>query len=285
METIDNVIIIDYSDIKRSADSNAAHISENTMNTWQRGRGQEEKKADTELGKLAEDAVITALENLHIKNYHSYDNFRSDGFTKHAPFDGVFVENMTQKISNLINQGVEKEGSKLSAETRNKLRLDQVFTVEVKSTRLTQKYREKAGFTSYSDMKSIEALVQSLLQSYDFITYPFFTRYGDMTYLQYCMFAEKRLNTGKTGNELKEHIREIELDNADDIYIRVFMDEENSKALVMGWIDRVKLFSPPETKKLVLPGKSEVPLYFAKSLVQGESLKTISQIFDKKTND
>ncbi len=277
---LQNVVVIDYSDITSSKTVNVSDIVNHTVNTWQYGRSYVEKQKDTELGKLAEDAVISVFNQLGIEGYHSYDSFRGDEFKLHAPFDGVFTEKLTKEIIDFINESVQEEGNRLSIETRNQLRSYNAYTVEVKSTRLASKYKQRANFSTYDNIDSLTRLVDSLM-NLDYLTYPHFTRYGDMSFNQYCNFVEKRLNTGLSGDDLFNYIKNLELSYATDIYIRVFMDEVEKKALVMGWIDRNTFFNPPETHKLILPGKSEVPLYFVKALKKGFNIKLLKNILKK----
>lgn len=277
---LQNVVVIDYSDIITSKSVNVSDIVNHTVNTWQYGRSYIEKQKDTELGKLAEDAVISVFNKLGIEGYHSYDSFRADEFKLHAPFDGVFTENLTHEIIDFINNAVQEEGNRLSIETRNTLRKFKTYTVEVKSTRLAPKYKQRANFSSYDNAESLMRLIESLM-NLDYLTYPHFTRYGDMSFNQYCNYVEKRLNTGLSSDELYNYIKNLELSYATDIYIRVFMDEVEKKALVMGWIDRNTFFNPPETHKLILPGKSEVPLYFVKSLKKGFNIRLLKNILKK----
>lgn len=276
-----SIHIVDYSAIKKTTDSEVRDIVANTVNTWQRGRSEKEKTADTQLGKLAEDVVMATLSAIGINNYYSYDGFRNDNFKLHAPFDGVFCANLTKDMALIINNAVRTEGPHLSAKTRNFLREKGIKTVEIKSTRLTDKYKERNNFTSYSDTYGLERLYNYLM-TLDYLTYPYYTRYGDMTYSEYCNYVERRIKTGLSGSKLENHIRQIELDNATDIYIRVFMDESEQKALVMGWIDRDTFFSPPETQKLFKRFKSEVPLYFVKALKNGYPLESLTST--SKTN-
>ena len=277
MLSIGNCIIIDYKDVVQSAKNDVDNIAEHTVNTWQYGRSYAEKLADTQLGKFAEDVVITIFDRLNIDGYYSYDSFRTDNFKIHAPFDGILTKNFSQQLVDLINDSVQKEGNRLSIATREAIRKFNAHTVEIKSTRLAPKYKDRAGFTSYSDDKSIERLINYLM-GLDFLNYPYFTRYGDMSYEKYCLFVEQRIKTGLGIDALKEKVRELELLHSTDIFIRVFMDEPNQKAIVMGWIDRNKFFTPPETHKLILPGKSEVPLYFVKSLRYGYPLLKLKEL-------
>jgi len=169
---IGNALIVDYSDITTSNNSIINNIVNNTVNTWQQDRGYLEKQRDTQLGKLAEDAVICVFNNLKISNYHSYDDFRSDEFKDHAPFDGIFIENLDNEIIEFINNAVKNEGSRLSSDTREQLRKYNAYTVEVKSTRLAQKYKDRANFHDYNNANEVKNLVDSLM-NLDYLTYPF----------------------------------------------------------------------------------------------------------------
>lgn len=277
MINIGNCIILDYNDVVQSAKNEVDNIARHTVNTWQYGRSYAEKLDDTKLGKFAEDVVITILNRLNIDGYYSYDSFRSDNFKIHAPFDGILSKNFSKQLVDLINEKVQEEGNRLSIDTREAIRNLNAHTVEIKSTRLAPKYKTRAGFTSYNDKNSIERLIDYLM-GLDFLNYPYFTRYGDMSYEKYCLFVEQYIKTGLEIDALKEKVRELELLHSTDIFIRVFMDEANQKAIVMGWIDRNKFFTPPHTQKLILPGKSEVPLYFVKSLRYGYHLSKLKEL-------
>jgi hypothetical protein len=267
---IGNAILLDY-DVIEIEEINFSGLVKNTVNTWQANRSVNEKKADTELGKFAEDAVITALKILGFNCYHSYDSFRNDDFRLHAPFDGLIIKELNDELVNMINNAVVNEGPKLSIKTREEIRRHKGLTVEVKSTRLAQKYKNRASFNDYSNNEQLVRLIEEL-NSLDFLTYPHFTRYGDMTFEQYCWFVETRLRSGKRGQDLREFVKKIELDNSSDFYIRVFVDEDNKKVIILGCIDRYSFFENPRTHKLILPGKSEVPLYFVKSIKNGYPL-------------
>ena len=281
MLNIGNSTLLDYAEIKHHERENAdiAAIADNTVNTWQPWRKETEKYADTTLGKLAEDAVMTLFAKLSIAGYYPYDSFRTDGFKLHAPLDGIFSANFPRKLIDLINEDVQRSEGRLSVATREAIRAANAYSVEIKSTRLAEKYKTRAGFTSYNDAASVRSLV-GYLMNLDFLCYPHFVRCGDMTYDQYCLFAEKRLNTHLPLNELKEKVRENELLHAYDILIRVFMDEENKKAIVMGWIDRFRFFSSPILRKLPSKNKSENALYFVKPLKYGFPLRDLGKLFE-----
>ena len=148
---INNVTLMDFSDVKNHDKVNINNLVSNTANTWQVNRSEQEKKADTELGKFAENSVISALEYLGIYKYHSYDSFRTDNFKYHAPFDGLLCNNLNSELVDLINTSVKEDGNKLNSTIRGKIRNMNALTVEVKSTRLAKKYKDRASFSTYSN--------------------------------------------------------------------------------------------------------------------------------------
>ena len=173
---------------------------------------------------------------------------------------------------------IKEETSKLSAATRDRIRNMNAWTVEIKSTRLAQKYKDRAGFTTYQDRTQIARLADSL-KGLDFLTYPFFIRQGNFTFFEYCLYVNKYfLHTDLKGASLAEYVKNIELGNACDIYMRVFVDEVEKKALIMGFIDRFSFFRYPATHKLVLPGKSENALYFVKKLRDARPLTDLEHV-------
>lgn len=273
--SLKNVVIMDFEDVENISNDEVVDITKHTFNTWQKNRSMLEKRSDTQLGKFAEDAVTTAFKYYNIKNYCSYDDFRNDNFELHAPFDGVFINKSQNKIFDLVNSKVKEEGSQLSIKTRDIIRRENAFTCEIKSTRLAEKYKERANFKSYDDNNSLTRLID-YLRTLDYLNYPHFTRYGDMTYDQYCKFVRSKYNLSISDDKLNSYVREIELGYSSDIFIRVFVDEYFKKVLIMGWIDRITFLTPPETHKLILPGKSELPLYFVKSLKKGFALESLS---------
>lgn len=276
---INNIILLDFDEVEVEK-ININGLVNNTVNTWQANRSIAEKRADTEIGKFAEVAVISALKIYGTNCYYSYDSFRTDNYKLHAPFDGLLIKELKTDLVSLINKSIISEGTKLSSDTREKIRQSGGFTVEVKSTRLAQKYKDRVGFHNYENNEELKSLLNEL-NSLDFLTYPYFTRYGDMTFDQYCWFAETHyLHTYKRGQELRDYVTQIELSNAADFYIRVFVDEIEKKVLIMGCLDRYSFFAKPKTQKLVLPGKSEIPLYFVKSIKDGHPLEYMINVLN-----
>ena len=94
-----------------------------------------------------------------------------------------------------------------------------------------------------------------------------------MDYSRYCAFVERKfLKSNKEGKDLEQEVRKIELDNSIDIYVRVFIDIDEGKFFIMGWIDKETFFEEPEIRKLFLIGKSEKPIYFVHPLKDGKSI-------------
>ena len=272
-----NISIVDYSSIEMTDDFVLSKIVNHTLNTWQKDRSLQDKISDTKLGKLAENCVIECLKEYGINNYYSYDTFRKDNYNLHAPIDGVLIPDNPEKIFSIINDSVKNDGVKLSAKSRIAIRNLGARTVEIKATRIAQKYKDKVSFISYKDNDSIKRLID-YLNSLDYINYPFYKRYGYMTYDYYCVFVAHKLNIKDDRPDLESVVRQIEIDNSPDVFIRVFIDEDVKLAFIMGCIGVEEFFSPPVLKKLVQYGKSEVPLYFVKKIELGSSLRNINDV-------
>lgn len=270
---VKNVVMVDFSDYIEDFSSDE-RIALHTANTWQTNRTFKDKTKDTQLGKLAEHIVEQSFDFYGVKNYITYDSFRLDSFELHAPFDGVFYHGDMEDIARIVYEDLKVYGAKLSANTRNLLREKGVKTVEIKSTRISQKYKDKVGFKDYKESESIDKLI-SYLNSLDYIMYPFYKREGsyNYTYGDYCNYIKYRLKLDYNGKELAEEVKKIELENATDIYLRVFIDEIEKIAIVMGYITREKLLENPEIKKLIQIGKSERTIYFARRITDGFHIK------------
>lgn len=228
---------------------------------------------------IYKEAVYTLLRILGINCYFSYDEIRKDSYKLHAPFDGVFAANISNEILYSIYESVKKDGAKLSYSTRKELKLNKIITFEVKSTRLSKKYKERSSFFNYQDENSVKRLLD-YLSSLDYITYPYFTRYGDFNYFDYCMYVNKKFNLNFQEDNIEDEIKKIELKFASDIYMRVFVDEDEKKFVLMGWMTKWKLLDPPEIQKLYKTGKSEIPIYFTKSIKKGSSFDVLKLYID-----
>lgn len=282
-------IIYDYSDIAADADNTVSKIAAHTANTWQANRGAAEKGRDTKQGKQAEQAVSLFFSKYqsYVK-YISYDTIRADDYLKHAPFDGVLIntKNVTDKtiteIFAKINQEIA-EGSygNITPELRAEMHDAGIFTVEIKSTKVNDKKRSAANFSSYNDNTQIKSLLTAICQD-DFLTYPHFKRTGDCDWNSYCLYVQRRIPEllSLTGITLKNAVKEIELANMDDFYIRVYMDEIHQKALILGFITKEDFMDSPYIKKMILWGKSENAVYLAKNLSARKPLEALISLIE-----
>lgn len=277
LQLINNAIIINFDDIIADKNLNIHKLVVNTFNTWQKGRTTYQKEADTNIGKIAEFAVATAFRIFNVPIYYPYDSFRKDNFKLHAPFDALLCECLEDDLVELINSSVKKNGPKLSPEVRKQIRNFDAFTVEIKSTRLAKKYKERAHFTDYNNPKEVESLF-SELDSLDFLTYPFFLREGDLNFENYCEFVKNKIGLSSIDNDLKKDVLKIEKENSDDVYIRVFIDEDARKAIIMGWVDKKTFYENASLMKLIQKGKSEKALYFVCPLRMGRPLTDINSL-------
>ena len=290
MINVFNCIIYDYSDIVADADNTVSQIVAHTANTWQVNRGAAEKGRDTKQGKQAEQAVSLFFSKYQSSvKYISYDTIRADNYLKHAPFDGVLVN--TRKVSDKtlteifakINQEIA-EGSygNITPELRTEMHDAGIFAVEIKSTKVNEKKRSAANFSSYNDTAQIKNLLAAICQD-DFLTYPHFKRTGDCDWDSYCLYVQKRIPEffSLTGITLKNAVREIELANMDDFYIRVYMDEIHQKVLILGFITKEDFMASPYIKKMILWGKSENAVYLAKNLSARKPLEALISFMEK----
>lgn len=284
-----NCIIYDYSDIVADEDNTVSKIVAHTANTWQANRGVEEKGRDTKQGKQAEEAVSLFYSKYQSNvKYISYDTIRTDNYSKHAPFDGVLIntKNVTDKtiteIFAKINQEIE-QGSygNITPELRTEMHDAGIFTVEIKSTKVNDRKRSAVNFSSYNDNTQIKKFLTAICKD-DFLTCPHFIRTGDYDWDSYCLYVQQKIPElcSLTGITLKNAVKEIELANMDDFYIRVYMDEIYKKALILGFISKEDFMSSPYIKKMVLTGKSEDALYLARNLSARKPLEDLISLME-----
>lgn len=239
-------------------------IIENTKNTWQPNRTKEGKKNDSNLGKMAEKAVENYL-NKNNDNYYylSYDSFRNDDFKKHAPFDGLYISKDTTKekingFISLINNEVKKGNIKQNYIFKSEMIKEKIFTVEVKSTRITGRHKRK------------ENPSEELIKKDDFLIYPEHKRKSSIIqctkdYIDYCTLTKKIENYSLIP----------------DINIRVYIDEPLKKAFIIGYITKTTFVKNMEIKKMPQKGKSEDAIYWAVNLNQAKPIHNL--LLNKKT--
>ncbi|HBA45623.1 hypothetical protein A2W67_00895 [Candidatus Nomurabacteria bacterium RIFCSPLOWO2_02_40_28] len=253
-------------------------IVENTANTWQLGRSNEEKASDTSLGKIAEKVFKEfIIQNFPNYKYLSYDEFRSNNFEKHAPFDGIiFVSNKDQSIVNKyieqINYEVKNSDyGKISDGTKIGLESNGIYTVEIKSTRVAERHKR----TGSSDQN-----ISSIIMSDDFLEYPKYLRVDEfdkinnlMDYINFC--KTYRSFNCLSNSECILKMRNEEQINMRFFYVRIYIDISTRKAYIVGYIDK-NFFSQNFTlKKMVQAGKSEKALYLSLPLNNAKELSTL----------
>ena len=259
----ENIICLDY--IYKDETEKINEIVSHTVNTWQQDRTYNVKKNDTSIGKKAEDIIeYYVKKNINDLLYISYDDFRNDNFEKHAPFDGLLLSKNFNKeelfrIIQLINEDIKNgQYGKLHYTTKQEIIKYNIKIVEIKSTRITDRH------------KNNNTIIFEVILEDDFLTYPKYLRidkYGSLTeekYYEYC----KRKNNKYFINE--------ELYNMSDIYIRIYMDEQNSKGYIIGWIDTNTFFKMKKMKKMPKPGKSEKAVYWATNLKNGYPISDLT---------
>lgn len=218
-------IIYDYSELINEKDVTVSKIVEHTANTWQPTRGTEEKGRDTTQGKIAEQAVTLYFSKCATSvKYIPYDVIRTDNFEKHAPFDGVLIDEakvseeiltgIFQKINDEIDRG---SYGQISANLRAEMLAAGVFSVEIKSTKVNDKKRSVANFKSYDNNVEIVNLLKTICQD-DFLTYPHYTRKGDYNWESYCNYCKNKNGAFSqlSGSALSEAVKTVELANMDE---------------------------------------------------------------------
>ncbi len=271
-----NMIKIIHIDIAayNSWNNHNSLISDNTVNTWQEDRSPEEKKADTEVGKKAEYAVeLYIRDNLNNIEYIAYDNFRTNNFKKHAPFDGLLFDkkidrNVVENLKKKINDEITKNKyGKISDSLKQELFKNEIYITEIKSTRIT----ERLLSNSKIDLNKI-------LQD-DFLTYPKFLRSHESInsineYIKYCI--DKKYLQCYENENCFEKIKTIEFKNMQHIYIRVYIDIKNNDAYIIGFIESEQFISKLAIKRMKKINKSEYALYFYYPLKDGKDIDLLN---------
>jgi hypothetical protein len=214
--------------------------------------------------------------------YCSYDNFRSDEYKKHAPFDGLIYESSNQNIHNAIakiNADVENDSfGRVSDQTFEWIRKHKIYTVEIKSSKIPEKDFPGTIFNSWDSQKK---LINNLRKR-DLFFYPKYNRTGGKeihNFQDYIDFVRQKKNFSES-NFLKELIKS-ELASKCDIYFRIFIDKNSTNkfiAYILGYTLKETFFQSP--KIINMPGgKSGNAIYFAFPIEKSKSLSGL--LFDK----
>lgn len=273
-------------------------ITNNTEETWQPDRETNERGSNTEQGKIAEEIVEQFLRRFFANriSLKSYDEIRNDRFEKHAPFDFLIWETGSADISQIecsIRNDITNTPDKfvrLSKDTRRLCKDRNVKIVEVKSTKIRNALKRDSGFNGkYDDQREVLKLVNEIKRCDDVFCYPHFKRCDpDINYSidDYCQYAKSRegLLADLTGEQLRRRVIDLEVTHqCSDIFVRVYLDQEAKRGLVIGWMQREKLLDDAVVfKKMVQKNKSEKALYFAKNLAEVKGIDLLQQVFDNK---
>ncbi len=266
----------------------AINIAKHTHNTWQKNRPYEEILENTVQGKIIEEMFeeFVRYSNKGI-SYISYDDFRNDNFEKHAPIDGLLFQkennNVKSCITKIIKDVQGNQFGKITEKTRDFLRSQAVFTVEIKSSRIPDKdYPHK--IKDFNTWKNQEEIISNLRKR-DFLLYPKYTRNlgkNIHNFDQYISFVKG--NNSMYGAMPKDtFIKALlteEMQDKCDIYTRIFVDKDHTDNLIaymLGYTLRECFFYEPRIINMPRLGKSENALYYVYPI---EKSNQILDIFD-----
>lgn len=263
--------MINSKDIKtlKIEEENQEHffkIVDNTNNTWQTNRSQKEKISDSKIGKQAE-AVFEKFVNIENNQYFylSYDDFRTDNFKNHAPFDGLYINKDTsiqqiESIKNKINN-IMKKNKYGKLHNLDFLRKDMrelgIFIVEIKSTRLKE------------DNKKNDKINFNKIKHHDFLSYPKFLRKTENKEFNENDYAEICKRKGINDINMEEK------NNTADILVRIYIDEKKQEANLIGYITNKNFISNKVLKKMVQKNKSENALYWSVPIHKGTPISNL----------
>ena len=173
-----------------------------------------------------------------------------------------------QLAINAINvDATNNSNGAISNNTKEFLKNLKIYTMEIKSTRITNRHKEK-------DTINYQAILND-----DFLAYPKFYRKVPSEieinnwdrYLDYCMNNNKiQPNTDLAT------LQEIELKNMYDFYARVYVDQINDNLFdihIMGYITKQDFIKNSVIKRMPQYGKSEQALYIATQIKNGIKFK------------
>lgn len=279
-----NGVKIITTDKKTDFNKEVNTIASHTHQTWQKNRSFGETVADTSQGKLAE-MVVEAYFSSFLTDfiYIPYDKIRDDNFKFHAPFDAILIkqemvkdrnlEVIKTRLADIINEGCQTNG-KISDGLRNFLLNNNIITIEIKSTKISQKR------INLNDSERINAI-----QKDDYFLYPYFLRTNDNNvtnfkkYVDYACekYPDEIINVNK--NKAKEdNLLNIEFFNSSDIVIRVYTESlsDHNKFYIMGYMRNAEILSNKNIKQFFKKGKSENAIYFTKSIKSGKGIDLLS---------
>lgn len=259
-----NITTIDLVATTQGLDA-ADTIATHTANTWQPRRSSAEKTRDTRVGKLAEDALALYLHNVGIA-YRSWDDIRTDGFRQHAPLDGFIARSDAVHI--LHHARFTAAANKAQQQTCFELEFVEkcenygLYGVEVKSTRIRPRHRDRAGRVD----------VQRILRD-DFLQYP--------------EVRSGHLDNGLRRKLLTPACLERIAQRTPFFLIRVYIEQlsiSTYRAYLIGYLTRDQFFTSPQltVKSMPRAGKSERAIYYAVSLQQGMPMDRLQEFVQNR---
>lgn len=242
-------------------------IAEHTKNTWQSNRSLDDIIKDTTIGKIAEYTLKEHILKHSGYAILDYDDFRVDNYEKHAPLDCIIFKKENPDLQLAINtinlDATNNLNGAMSDKTKNLLKNLKISTMEIKSTRITNRHKAN-GVINY----------QVILND-DFLAYPKFYRKVPSgieinnwhKYLDYCMNNNKiQPNTDLAT------LQEIELNNMYDFYARVYVEQISNNLFdiyIIGYITKQNFIKNSVIKRMPQYGKSEQALYIATQIRNG----------------
>lgn len=226
-------------DIFKDFTSDSELISKYTSNTWQKKRKVKEIKADTSIGKWAENIIQFYFTKIDGLVYLTYDDIRTNNFKKHAPFDAIVFSD--QLDSDIVKKHIDQinylvtnnEYGKLPDEFKLELETNRIYIVEIKSTRVGR--RHKVGTNNEGD------IARKIVELDDFLTYPKYLRVDNYDsihslpdYIEFC----KKYRSFKCTDNCIEKIKQVEQNNMSFYYVRIYMDEAENIAYIIGFINK-----------------------------------------------
>lgn len=184
-------------------------LVENTANTWQVTRKKDEIRKDTIQGKKAEIVLEKFLETNSECRFIAYDSFRNDQYKKHAPLDGILIENSLDKskvdyfITRINDEVKSGDYGIITPNLRADMVDNRIYSVEIKSSSLKKKDYEGVNNHEARSNGSYQRIVANI-NKWDFFTYPHYLRKSDniSSFYEYAEFVRNQYESDfPSGNE------------------------------------------------------------------------------------
>lgn len=254
-----------------------------TKNTWQATRDSKEILDNTVQGKVVEKMFEYYIDEQkrNIK-YISYDDFRADNFSKHAPFDGFLydIDNpyFDEAKSKVIQDVDNNEYGKLSDSTFEWLTHNKVYTVEIKSSKVPDKDYPSQENLSFSSQENQKNLINNLRKR-DFFVYPKYNRTKGSTIHNFDDYVKnvknvKKQDDGSFSGKFITGLLNEERKGKCDIYTRIFVDMKNSNSFIaymLGYTLKDSFFDNPHIINM-FSKKSQNAIYFTFPIIKSQHI-------------